>query len=127
MSSMADKKTVLIIEDEVNLLKIYQAMLKDAYEVLLARDWVQAEMVLAKTGSVNMILLDLELPGKSGLEVMRALRKDDRWKNVPVVAMSNMSNPEITEYTLGLGAKEFVVKSDFDINNLVPLVQKYIS
>lgn len=127
MVGMANtNKTVFIIEDELDLVKVYQITLKDLYNVVIGATKEEIFRVLQANTPVDLILLDLELPGTSGIEILRHINQSEYWKQVPVVAMSNMSNQEIVEYTLGLGAKEFIVKSNFEIFQLPALVGKYV-
>ena len=57
-----------------------------------------------------LILLDMNLPGKSGLEVLRDIRADNRFTTIPVVMLTTSSSTENVQQTAELGANDYVVK-----------------
>ncbi|HCI05253.1 MAG: Response regulator receiver protein [Parcubacteria group bacterium GW2011_GWC1_45_9] len=121
------RKTVLIIEDDVFLQKAYDVKFeKEGIELLIASDGDQALAMLAKDPP-DLILLDIMLPGISGFDVLEQIRKNDRWKSVPVLILSNLGQAEDIEKGKKLGVKEYIIKANAKINEVIELVRKYLA
>lgn len=98
---------VLVVDDEKNIVELLKFNLeKEGYEVLVAYDGIKAVEV-AKEERPDLILLDLMLPGQSGLEVCRILRKETK---VPII-MATAKGEEIDKILgLEIGADDYVTK-----------------
>lgn len=120
-------KRVLIIEDDAFLVKVYQIKFQnEGVEVLLAADGKEA-LDIVKTGEPpSVVLLDLMLPGINGFEVLTEIRKNEKWKKVPVIILSNLGQPQDMERGKTLGAQDYIVKADVRINDVVERVKKYL-
>lgn len=103
-------KQILIVDDEQDILDLIKYNLEaEGYHTLLARDGVQA-LKLAQTGSPDLIILDVMLPGKDGWQVMRELRQNSDTKNIPVIFLTARSS-EIDEVVgIELGADDYIIK-----------------
>lgn len=102
---MPDK--VLIVEDDKTLLEVLKYNLtKEGYEVLTATDGIQA-LEVAKSGKPELLILDIMLPGMSGFEVCRILRKE---MTVPIL-MLTAKDDEIDKIAgLDMGADDYMTK-----------------
>jgi two-component system, cell cycle response regulator DivK len=81
-------KTVLIVEDNELNMKLFNDLLEaHGYTTLKTADGVQA-IELARLHRPNLILMDIQLPEVSGLDVTRWLKEDDELKSIPVVAVT---------------------------------------
>lgn len=101
---------ILIIEDERGLTDVLEYNLKrEGYETIVAHDG-QEGLRKAQTLLPDMILLDVMLPGVSGLDVCRELRSSDRTRDIPIIIISAKS--EETDQIVGfsLGADDYVTK-----------------
>jgi len=95
---MARRGRILVIEDDTEVLATVQEMLHElGYDVLIARDAAQG-FTAARVARPDVIVLDLNLPGQSGLDFLPVLR--DRFPRLPVIAMTAMDEPE-TERLVG--------------------------
>ncbi len=105
---MASK--VVLIEDNLDLRMGYRQVLSHAgYEVLCARDGEEG-LPLVRDHHPDIVILDLLLPGRCGLDVLRALKADSTTAQVPVLVLSSL--PQSNEYKLMLeGAANYLVKS----------------
>lgn len=118
------KKSILIIEDDIFLVKAYQIKFqKEGIEVKVAFDGQEAMAFLEKE-PVDAVLLDLMLPGISGFTVLEAIRKNEKWKNVPVVILSNLGQPQDMERGKALGVVDYIIKANVKINDIVAKVKK---
>lgn len=126
---MADKKNILIIEDERDLLDSYKELVETAgYETMIASDGYQGLDTLDKNrGKINLVLLDLMMPGIDGLEVLRTIRTNTgKYGEMPVVVLTNMTSESVIRETFDLGASSYLVKADLDYEGLAKELSKYL-
>jgi CheY-like chemotaxis protein len=98
----------LVVDDDVETVELMTAILSTAgYEVLAAHTGADALMLL-QLESPAVVLLDLQMPGMSGLDVLRRLRMVR--PDVPVVVVSGQSDGEIARATLKRGAVDYIRK-----------------
>jgi two-component system cell cycle response regulator DivK len=85
---MAMKKTVLIVEDNELNMKLFNDLLEaHGYATLKTSHGIEA-MELARAHKPDLILMDIQLPEVSGLEVTRWLKADEELKSIPVIAIT---------------------------------------
>lgn len=121
-----NKKSVLIIEDDVFLVKAYQIKFrKEGIDAKVASDGKEAMALLDKEPPA-VVLLDLMLPGISGFTVLEAIRKNEKWKKVPVLILSNLGQPQDIEHGKALGVADYIVKANVKINEIVDKVKKFL-
>jgi two-component system, OmpR family, response regulator len=116
-------RTILICEDEAALRELVRVSLGSNYGYLEASDGVEA-LELAKMHSPDVVVLDLMLPGLSGLEVLARLREDDGAQRLPVVVISAWGDAR--EEAFEAGADRFVLKP-FDPDDLRAVVQELVT
>lgn len=120
------RKIVFIVEDDSFLVKAYQMKFqKEGIEVWVATDGKEALSFLEKEPP-RVMLLDLMLPGLDGFEVLDAVRKNERWKNVPVLILSNLGQQKDIERGKALKVAEYMVKANVKIADVVEKVKKYL-
>jgi DNA-binding response OmpR family regulator len=115
---LASKK-VLVVDDDaatVELVKLY--LQRDGYQVLAAYNGHEA-LRLAREGRLNLIVLDLMLPGIDGLEICRTLRAES---DVPIIMLTARTTGQDKLTGLGLGADDYVTKP-FDPRELAARVK----
>lgn len=103
-------QTILVVDDEEDILDLLTFNLQRAeFEVLRATDG-NAGLSLAKERMPDLIVLDLMLPGRNGIDVFRELRADTRTREVPVLMLT--AKAEVTDRITGLklGADDYVTK-----------------
>jgi twitching motility two-component system response regulator PilH len=101
---------VLVVDDSATIRVVLAKMLmQDGYEVFKAGDGESA-VEMAQTQIPDLIFLDIVLPGMSGFAVLRALRRDSRTRDIPIIMMSG--NQQATEqfYVQRFGADGFIKK-----------------
>jgi len=119
-------KTVLVVEDDNFLIKAYEAHLaKAGFHVRTALDGVEAVESLKKVMS-DIILLDLVMPRMDGFDVLEDMQKKSEWKKIPIVVVSNLGQESDRDRSLKLGAVEYIVKSDFSLQQTVDLISKHL-
>jgi CheY-like chemotaxis protein len=119
-------KKILIIEDEEILMNLLQRkLIQEGYDVAIARDGDEG-LKLMKEIFPDLILLDILMPRMGGIEVMEAMQKDSDLKNIPVVIISNSGQPVEIDKAQSLGAKDWLIKTEFDPQEVVEKVKKQI-
>ncbi len=104
------KRKVLVIEDnEQNLYLMSYLLIRHEFEVLTARDGKEG-IAVAKAESPDIILLDIQLPGMSGHDVARELRRDPRLASVAIVAVTSYAMPGDRELVLAAGCTGYIEK-----------------
>lgn len=114
---------ILIVEDEKALAVVLGEKLeKLEHDVKIAEDGERA-ITLARSFKPEMILLDLILPKKDGFAVLKELKADHELSEVPVIVLSNLGEDDNIKRALSLGAKDYFVKSQHPINEIVEKIE----
>ncbi len=121
---MAKKKTILIAEDEVAMMDALRRKFeKEGIDVLSAADGGQAlEMALRE--KPDLCLLDIIMPKMDGLSVAEKIRTDKKWgQDVPIVILTNLSDPNDVSRAASFGVYDFLVKTDWRLDDVVEFVK----
>ena len=119
-------KKILIIEDEEIMLGLLQKKLtKEGYEISVARDGEEGIRVMRKV-KPDLILLDIIMPKMGGFEVMEEMNKNKELKKIPVIIISNSGQPVELDRAQNLGAKDWLIKTEFDPQEVIDKVVKQI-
>ncbi len=119
-------KKILIVEDEEILLELLQKkLIQEGYEVVIAKDGVEG-LKKVKEQMPDVILLDIIMPKMGGFEVMKELQKDEKFSNIPIIIISNSGQPVELDLDQKLGAKDWLIKTDFDPQEVIDKVIKQI-
>jgi CheY-like chemotaxis protein len=107
-------KKILIADDDNVTLETLGAQLRGAgFQVVTAMDAMQALMIAQRT-SPDLVLLDIQMPGGTGLNTLKRLRTSSKTQNIPVIVISALPGP-VGKEALALGAVEFFPKPvDFE-------------
>ena len=123
---MAVRRRILVVEDDFSTRHLLGVILNArGYEVALASDAEEGLRIL-REGKVNLILLDLLLPGASGIDFLRSRRQLDRTMQAPVIVVSAVQEidalrPQLRE----LGASD-AVRKPFNMELLLASVEKHV-
>jgi two-component system, OmpR family, alkaline phosphatase synthesis response regulator PhoP len=121
------KKKVLIAEDEQTLLKTIEFTLKDkGYETITATDGEEA-LKQIKEQKPDVVLLDILMPRKSGLDVLKEMKADDELSDIVVLLLTNLSDEESISQGVALGARGYFVKSDMTLDEVAEKVEEVVS
>lgn len=126
---MVNTKTILLVEDDKQLLESYKELVENAgYTCLTAADGYHGLDIMSKqVGVVSLVLLDLMMPGVDGLEVLRAVKSNkDKYGDVPVIVLTNMTSDTVIKEAFDLGASSYLVKTDIDYEGLIKELNKYL-
>lgn len=125
---MTDTKKILIIEDETPLLDSYAELVQNAgYVALKSPDGYQGLDTLANNlDQIDLVLLDLMMPGVDGLEVLKTVRNnEEKYGKMPIVILTNMTSESVVKEAFEIGATSYLVKTDLDYEGLVKELNKF--
>ena len=114
---------LLLVDDESHNRKLLRMVLRQGnYDFTEADNGNQALEALERT-TIHLVLLDLMMPSPNGFDVLLAMRKDERWKEIPVIVASASTAPEDVERSLTLGASDYFMKplTEWDIRFQLPI------
>jgi len=124
---MSDLKKILIIEDEPILLKVLKDKVrKSNFNVVFAVDGEDG-LNMIKKELPDLVLLDLMLPKIAGETVLKELKKNSKLNKIPVIVLSAKGdNATIKNCVDNLGAVDFMIKSDFTMDEVIDKINKYL-
>lgn len=103
------QKTVLIIDDEKSTHVMLKAMLGDKFNLMFAES-AQKGIDLIAEHSINLVLLDIQMPQLSGIELLESIMTDTSLRSIPVIIMTGKVTDEVKQRAKELGAVDFVSK-----------------
>ena len=103
------KKPVLIVEDDFVNRELLNAYLQQEYEILCAETAEEAlRIIRGNSETLSLVLLDLNLPGMKGLDLLREIKKDIDLSRIPVIVLTSDTESEVD--SLNAGASDFIPK-----------------
>ena len=123
MAQKSTKHTILIVEDEVLLLNALRDKLtREGFAVLEAKNGKQG-LEIALSEHPDFILLDIVMPVMDGMTMLKKLRGDAWGKEAKVILLTNLSDPEKVFESIAREAYEYLVKSEWKIEDVVKMVR----
>lgn len=122
------KNNILIVDDLPKNIEQISAIVKssmDFINIYKAYNGLDALDVISQN-NIDLIILDLALPKKDGLEVLTELKSNSKYKDIPVIIYSGISNKDVIKKTLEIGAMDYFAKplKQEDIDFFIPLKVK---
>jgi len=118
-------KKILLVEDEKILSVMYQDKFTEAGFEVSATFEAKEGLELAKKEKPDLIILDILLPRENGVYFLTELRKDLEISSIPVVVFSNYDDPETKKKSIQLGAKEYLIKTNYTPQEIVKKIKDY--
>ena len=120
-------KTILLIEDDQFLSALLKnRLVKDGLVVLAAKDSDEAMAFLQSNQQVDLILMDIILPGKSGFEAMEQIAGDPVASRIPTMVISNLGQETDIARGKQLGAVEYFIKAQTSIDDLIKRIKEFL-
>ena len=104
------KKSVLVVDDDTTYLRVISEWLKDSYRVSMVNSGLQAITRLTKS-SVDLILLDYEMPVVTGAKVLQMLRSEPQTRDIPVIFLTGQGDKESVKKVLELKPEGYLLKT----------------
>lgn len=119
--------TILLVEDDTLLGRTLSSYLEKAgFSLFWARKSEEVFEAL-KAQTIDLIFLDIMLPGMSGLEILRSIKLMPDKRQIPVVMLTNLSDMGTMNQAMDLGATDYIVKANVEFEKLVSLINtKYL-
>lgn len=118
----------MVVEDENLLLQAITKKIKlSNMDVLSCASGQQAIDYLNSIEELpDAVWLDYYLKDMNGLAFMQKLKENPKWANIPVLVVSNSASPDKVSTMLGLGAKKYILKAEFRLDEIIDLIRKFI-
>jgi two-component system cell cycle response regulator DivK len=118
-------KKILIVEDNELNMKLFHDLLESkGYDILQTRDGMEA-LKVARAHMPDLILMDIQLPEVSGLEVTKWLKEDDNLKRIPVVAVTAFAMKGDEEKIREGGCEAYIAKP-ISVTNFLETVEQFL-
>lgn len=123
---MTERATILLVEDDVDLSKALRSRLAHTgYEVRWAASVAEAEAAL-RAGRPDLVILDLMLPDGNGVDLLRAIRADEGFRDLPVVVQTCLGDRAEVENGFVTGANAYLGKPA-DSARLLAVVERLLA
>jgi two-component system chemotaxis sensor kinase CheA len=117
------QKVALVVEDSISEAKIISAVLRArGLAVVCAVDGPDG-LQKAQEIRPNVIIMDVNMPGMNGFEVVQALKRDPQLAGIPIVMLTGSNNPKSMVAGLDAGAVDYIPKDAFAMSALVRSIQ----
>lgn len=118
---------VLIIEDDSFLRELVVKKLSgEGFEVIEGVDGEDGLKKAQEEEGIDIVLLDIILPGMQGFEVLEQIKSDPKTANLPVIILSNLGQKEDIEKGMKLGAVDFMIKAHFTPSEIITKIKGLI-
>lgn len=124
-----EQKRILLVEDETDLRNLYKMLLEnEGYELTACADGREGLAEVEK-GGYDLVLLDIMLPFIDGLEILEAAATDKSKKQPTstIILLTNLAQDQTVAKAIELGARGYMVKSDYNPDDLIKAVADFIA
>lgn len=118
-------KKILIIEDDEAIANNLAVALNGDYDIRLAST-AASGLALAREKIPDLILVDRQLPDMTGLEVLRQLKEEESFREIPIVVLSDQTDPKTNSGVIAFGGKECWSKVDLSLQDMVSGIKALI-
>ena len=109
MTPQFNESTLLVVDDEKQNRLLLTELFEGEYKVIQAKNGLQA-LERARSHAPDLILLDVLMPEMDGMATIRALKREDATRNIPVIFITALDSPTDEEQGLNLGAVDYIAK-----------------
>ncbi len=125
-STNGSAKTVLVVEDNELNMKLFHDLLEaHGYNILQTKDGMDA-LRIAREHKPDLILMDIQLPEVSGLEVTKWIKEDENLKSIPVIAVTAFAMKGDEEKIREGGCEAYIAKP-ISVTNFLETVRKFLN
>jgi signal transduction histidine kinase/CheY-like chemotaxis protein/CHASE3 domain sensor protein len=126
MTNVLNEKTVLIVDDDVrNIFSLTKALEIANMKVITAIDGEEALKMLKEHPETDVVLLDMMMPNMDGYETATRIRKDAKFRNLPVIAVTAKAMTGDREKCINAGASDYITKP-VDVDQLMSLLRVWL-
>ena len=117
---------IIIVEDESALLNLYSQVLADIGHNIIPVSDGESGIDSILDNDWDILLLDIMLPKKDGLEILKELQQYDNWKKGKVIMMTNLNAEDVINNAFDLGADGYLIKSQIQPDKLIIEINNYL-
>ncbi len=123
--ALAPKKVLIVEDNELNMKLFHDLIEACGHEILETRDGIEA-LKLARLHHPDLILMDIQLPEVSGLEVTRWLKEDEELRKIPVIAITAFAMKGDEEKIRGGGCEAYIAKP-ISVTNFLDTIGRFLA
>ena len=120
-----DKKILVVDDDQFLVDLVFDKLTKSGFTVSKALDGVQA-LEIAQKEKLDLILLDLIMPGMDGIATLKKLKENERTKTIPVIILTNLNDDQLINQIKQFGGQGYLIKNEHNIDTIVEAVNNLI-
>ena len=121
-----DGRTILVVDDDArNIFALASALEQKGMRVEIGRNGFEAISKLDEIAGIDLVLMDIMMPGMDGLEATRRIRKDARFKKLPIIAVTAKAMKDDQEQCLKAGTSDYLAKP-IDLDRLFSLLRVWM-
>lgn len=125
-SVTASKKKLLIVEDDFYIRDLYVLQARnEGFDVVEAPDGADA-LQKAKSGNFDVILVDLMIPNIDGITLIKTLKSDPKFTNIPFIVITNLEDSAKEQEARKAGASEYLLKIKNSPESVMETVKKFL-
>ncbi|MDD5750207.1 MAG: response regulator [Candidatus Pacebacteria bacterium] len=117
---------LLIVEDEPVLREMYAQVFAEEGISVVSAESAEEGLLMAEQENPDLVMLDILLPNIDGLQMLEQLRRNPKIAKTRVVAFSNYDDKSAREKAAGLGALDYLIKTDYTPQEIVEKIKSYI-
>jgi len=120
------KKVILVADDSPSIRKFVSfALTMKGFEIISASDGMEALEKLPAE-KINLVITDLNMPNLDGFELIKAIRNNDEYREIPIIILSSLAGSEEIQKGMDCGANSYLIKP-FDPKRIAYEVSKYLN
>jgi CheY-like chemotaxis protein len=121
---MGEKLILIVDDDSRNIFALSAVLRAKGFKTVSAGAMKDAFRILDETKSIGMVLMDMMMPGMDGYEAMTYMKTQEKYRSIPVIAVTAQAMPGDREKCLIAGADEYLPKP-VDIDVLLSIIKRF--
>ncbi len=117
-------KKILWIEDDKFLRSILIKKFESSGHIVLKAENGEEALSIISTETPDIMVIDILLPGLNGFDILQKIKMNEKFRNIPVIILSNINKPSDIDKAKALGAQKFLVKSSVSLNEIILEVEQ---
>lgn len=126
-TSHSVRPTILVIDDSLTTRMLEQSILESAGYVVELAESAEQGLEKARQKTYGVFLVDVEMPGMDGFQFVTLTRDDPELRKTPAILVTSRNAPEDLERGRASGASDYIVKGEFDQNQLLATIERLLS
>ena len=120
-----DKMVLIAEDDERNIFALSSILEEKEIQIVVAKNGKEALKILQKDPDIDLVLMDIMMPEMDGYEAMREIRKQKRFKNLPIIALTAKAMKGDREKCINAGATDYLSKP-IDVEKFLSLLKVWL-